>query len=71
MTYLVSDNSDHASRLKAFLRLVFDYLTLEKVTNELRSQIIVIDIDIEELSSSTSPYEITRILFFDTSFYQI
>ena len=30
MTYLVSDNSDHASRLKAFLRLVFDYLTLMK-----------------------------------------
>ena len=30
MTFLVSDNSDHASRLKAFLRLVFDYLTLMK-----------------------------------------
>ena len=30
MTYLVSDNSDHASRSKAFVRLVFDYLTLTK-----------------------------------------
>ena len=38
---------------------VFDYLTLEKVTNELRSQIIVIDIDIEELSKASIDYELS------------
>ena len=30
MTYLVSDNSDQSSRLKTFIRLAFDYLTLMK-----------------------------------------
>tara|TARA_Y100001970_G_scaffold291876_1_gene430783 strand:+ start:1773 stop:2789 length:1017 start_codon:yes stop_codon:yes gene_type:complete len=38
---------------------VFDYLTLEKVTEELRSQIIVIDLNLEALSKVSIDFEIS------------
>ena len=38
---------------------VFDYLTLEKVTDELRSQIIVTDLNLESINKTSIDYEIS------------
>ncbi len=38
---------------------VFDYLTLEKVTEELRSQIIVTDLNLESINKASIDYEIS------------
>ncbi len=38
---------------------VFDYLTLEKVTDELRSQIIVTDLNLENINRASIDYEIS------------
>ena len=44
---------------KVSIEGVVDYLTLEKVTNELRSQIIVIDLNLEGLNRASIDYEIS------------
>ena len=38
---------------------VFDYFTLEKVTDELRSQIIVTDLNLESINRASINYEIS------------
>ena len=43
---------------KVSIEGVVDYLTLEKVTNELRSQIIVIDLNLEGLNRASIDYEL-------------
>ena len=44
---------------KVSIEGVVDYLTLEKVTNELRSQIIVIDLNLEGLNRASIDYELS------------
>ncbi len=44
---------------KVSIEGVFDYQTLQKVTDELRSQIIVIDLNLEGLNSASIDYELS------------
>ena len=52
-------NKKNRTNSKVSIEGIFDYFTFEKVTNELRSQIIVTDVHLESINISSIDYKLS------------